>query len=336
MKLTLRSEVGAENNSSRGRDRIRKARSSRRLIRKFLSATKYYALGLYNNIDDDHCFMHAAGIAFNLLLSIIPISLLLLEVISTVVRKNGDSAKHFVTYFVQSIPISSYRDAIEVRFTELLTRLTLTGHWAGIIGGLTLLWLASALFSTLRTTLNVIFRLKPKSNSVLLKLLDFLMMLIVMALYLTLALVFPFTRAVIKAGAQYFPEGVVAFMRSTVPFVISLGASVALYYLLFRVLPYQKLPRKVVVVSALTTVILIESLKYGFAFYMQRATTIGALYGTYAFLVGIALWIYYVSLVFTISAEVGNLYWLRSEEFKRSRATTPLQPRTVPLSKRTA
>jgi uncharacterized BrkB/YihY/UPF0761 family membrane protein len=45
----------------------------------------------------------------------------------------------------------------------------------------------------------------------------------------------------------------------------------------------------------------------------MHISSVGTLYGTYAFLIGISLWVYYASLAFLIGAEVGWLYKERHE-----------------------
>ncbi len=285
-------------------------------LRRFLSAGKYYAIGLYNNTDDDHCFLYAAGIAFNVLLSIIPLSLLLLGVFSIVLRNNQTAASNVINYITDSIPVPAYKEAVGELLQTQFQSVAKAGSLAGLIGAATLLWLASALFSTLRTTVNAIFRLRPKSNMIYLKLIDFLMTFIVLTLLLVSSLIVPIAHAVIKVGDNIFPKAIIGFANTALPYIISIAGSLVLYWLLFRVLPYEKLPGRVILVASLTTMILSELMKYVFAYYMSKATSIGALYGTYAFLVGIALWIFYVASVFTIGAEVGWLYWIRREQLK--------------------
>jgi len=283
-------------------------------LRRTLSAAKYYGLGLYNNVDDDHCFLYAAGIAFNVLLSVIPLSLLLLGVFSTVLRNNAAAASNVIQYITDSVPVPAYKAAVGELMLTQFNSISKGGSLVGLIGALTLLWLSSALFSTLRTAVNAVFRLRPKSNVVYLKLADFVLTFIVMALLLISMLIVPIANAILKFGTAIFPAAITHFASTAMPWLISLAVSMILYWLLFRVLPYERLPRKVVWVAAITTMVLAEAAKYAFAFYMTKATSIGALYGAYAFIVGIALWTFYMASVFMIGAEVGWLYWIRREQ----------------------
>jgi uncharacterized BrkB/YihY/UPF0761 family membrane protein len=76
-------------------------------------------------------------------------------------------------------------------------------------------------------------------------------------------------------------------------------------------LPHERIPWRVAVFSTLITVTLIELMKYIFIFYLDRISSLGAVYGTYAFVAAVALWAYYVALVFTIGALMGKLFYTR-------------------------
>jgi uncharacterized BrkB/YihY/UPF0761 family membrane protein len=87
-------------------------------------------------------------------------------------------------------------------------------------------------------------------------------------------------------------------------------------------LPHERLSRKVIFISAATTVILTEAMRGLFVYYMSHVSSIGTLYGTYAFVIGISLWVYYASLAFLIGAEVGWLYNERNEVAEIERELT--------------
>ena len=286
---------------------------------RWWDATKYYAVGLWNYLDDDHCFLLASGIAFNVLLSVIPLSLLIFDIFSLTLQNNENAANAIIEYVQKSIPIPDYQNVATEWVEQKLATVQHTSRIAAVIGGLTLMWLASSLFSSLRTTVNAIFGIKPSANLLVLKLLDFLMMFVVMALLLTSTFLTPIISLFRELGEDILPSGIEPYIDGVLPYFVSLGISLLLFTLLFRMLPHERLPRKVIFVSAMVTVVMIEALKYAFTFYMAKLSNVGALYGTYAFLVGIALWIYFVSVVFTIGAEIG---WLYQERRKALRIVT--------------
>ena len=268
---------------------------------------KYYAKGLYIHVDEDHCFLLGAGIAFNVLYCIIPLSLVAFYFFS-ILLTHRSAAEYIVNYIVSSVPIAvSAQDAHSWLRTEVV-KMAHKGFIAGIVGFVTLFWLASALFSTLRTSLNAIHNMTSKQSVVIEKLLDFLLTVVVLLLLLLSTFLSPIANLLQHLGTDILPHWLSGIVNTAIPRVISLLTSVALYYILFRMLPHERLSNNVIWVSVSTTVILTEAMRFLFSYYMSHVSSIGALYGTYAFLVGISLWIYYASVAFLVGAEVGWLY----------------------------
>lgn len=296
-----------------------------KLGRSFWDTIRYYAIGLYNYIDEDHVFFLSAGIAFNVLYCIVPLSLVAFYFISTLVASDEKANQVVINYIAQAFPLPVYKEDLAAWLSDKLIGVKHSGHIAGIVGGFSLLWLASILFSTLRTSLNAILGMKPKTNYFFQKALDILLTIIVIVLLFSTTLITPIASVLGDIGQNFLPSQLIKLFNSTLPFFIGLALSIVLYVILFRTLPHQRLSRKVIIVSASTTVILIELMKYAFSYYMRHLSSVGTLYGTYAFLVGVSLWIYYVSAAFLIGAEVGWLYRERHElsHVKHATATHP-------------
>ena len=187
------------------------------------------------------------------------------------------------------------------------------GVIAGIIGGISLFWLASALFSTLRTSVNSILNFTTKKNGFYQRILDLILMIAVLILLLVSTFLSPIVTVLQHLGSQLLPDWLAYLLNSAIPRVVALVVSVILYVMLFYFLPHKRLSWKVIIISASTTVVLTETMRLLFTYYMKNASSIGALYGAYAFLIGISLWVYYASLAFLIGAEVGKLYKERNE-----------------------
>ena len=86
------------------------------------------------------------------------------------------------------------------------------------------------------------------------------------------------------------------------------------YAMVYHTVPRQKPPRRVVLVSAISSAILLEAAKFVFGIYLSQAILIERIYGAYLFAAAIALWIYYVSLKFVLSSQIGRLFWERRKE----------------------
>lgn len=275
-------------------------------------STKYYAKGLYHYTDEDHCFLLSAGIAFNVLYCVLPLSLVIFYFFSATLT-SARAIGYVVTYITNSFPIPVYEGDVRVWLTAELTKLGQESTIAGIIGAVVLFWLASILFATLRTSLNAVLNIVTKKNMIIQKLLDFFLMIVVLVLLLASTLLSPIVALLQQIGTEILPNWLAGIAGTTISRLVSLAISIVLYGTLFRMLPHERLSRKVILVSAATTVILTEAMRFLFSYYMMHLSSVGTLYGTYAFLVGISLWVYYASLAFLIGAEVGWLYKERNE-----------------------
>ena len=276
------------------------------------NSIKYYAAGVYNYTDEDHCFLLAAGIAFNVLYCVLPLSLVVFYFFSAALTSEKAIAS-VVNYITQSFPLPVYEGDVRTWLTKELATIGHESNLAGLIGGITLFWLGSILFSTLRTSLNAVFNMVPKSNMIYQKLLDFLLMIVILVLLLFSTLLSPIVNLLQHLGTQILPAWLAYILNTTIPRFVSLAISIALYVILFRMLPHERLSRKAILVSAATTVVLTEAMRLLFGYYMSNISSIGTLYGAYAFVIGVSLWVYYASLAFLIGAEVGWLYKERNE-----------------------
>ena len=259
-------------------------------------------------MDADHCFIFASGIAFNFLLCIIPLSLILFQIFS-IILQNNDSAKQAVLEYIQrGLPIESYGPALRDWVQNQFAYVSNASYIPGIIALIVLLWLGSALFSSLRSAVNGIFKIPIHHNMAVLKIKDIGMILVISFSLLLTILFSPVVTALQKVSDEILPEFLSSFIHSTLSYLIPVALSFLLFLYLFHTLPHRRIPWRVSILSTLVTAGLIEVMKYVFIFYLDKISNIGALYGAYAFLIAIAFWAYYVALVFTFGAEVGKLY----------------------------
>ena len=79
-----------------------------------------------------------------------------------------------------------------------------------------------------------------------------------------------------------------------------------MFYIVYRNLTDAKPPRTAAIVSTVTmTVLWIVSAKL-FALYLSNLSAISTVYGGYAFILVLLIWVYYSSLVFVIGAMAGR------------------------------
>jgi uncharacterized BrkB/YihY/UPF0761 family membrane protein len=137
-------------------------------------------------------------------------------------------------------------------------------------------------------------------------------MIIVVSIFLLVTfLINPLLGSLQRLSDENLPTFLSMIVHSTMATFFPIIIMTVLFFYLFKSLPHERIPWKVAALSTVITVTLVEIMRYVFVFYLERISSLGAVYGTYAFIAVVALWAYYVALVFTIGAVFGKLYYLR-------------------------
>jgi membrane protein len=203
-----------------------------------------------------------------------------------------------------------------LQIQNLVKNATLSGKstLAAIIGGVTLVFGASAVFAQIQTSLNTIWGIKPKPKSGILKLvvnrlLSFSLILsigflLIVSLSLNTALVY-----VTNFLTQYFDANS-SFLLVLLNNLISFFILAILFGYIFKVLPDAKIRLKDVVVGGLATSFLFMVGKSLIAWYIGRSNY-NDTFGASAAIIIILVWVYYSSLILYFGAEFTKVWAVR-------------------------
>lgn len=266
--------------------------------------------------DRRHIFLLSSGIAFNLLLCTIPLVILVLSVVSGVIdeAQTKSTVQNFLVNFLpQNTQAAELIGVVVKELGSVFNARTV----AGWIAGIALLWLASTLFSSLRTGLNAIFHIPTPKFFVIYRLKDMLLTIITTALILLVTLMSP-----LMTLAESFWTGILPELRQSLLFgftvrAASLVATTVVFFSLYRLVPNKKLPWPVILISTGVAVVLWELARILFSWYVNSATNFSKFYGGYVALASFALWLYYSAFVFLLAAELGQyIHALRTQNEK--------------------
>lgn len=259
-------------------------------------------------------FLSGGGLAFSLLLTTIPLTLIIFSVLGSLI--NLTTVEMQVKNMIDTIiPYPKYAEyttrIIMSRIPEVIEYKTLAAY----IGGFGLFFVASGLFSSMRTVLNRIFGVSEDKHAIIGKLRDLGMVILLVIFILLSTFVLPAINILIDKAVKF--EQLKAFRISDLAdnlfSVISLTVIFILFFLFYYLIPYEKLGKKVPAVAALWTTFFWELARNLFGYYISHFANINKIYGTYALVVVVAFWIYYSSLLFILGAEIGQLYKERLE-----------------------
>ena len=266
-----------------------------------------YVLRIIERMDEDHIFLSASGIAFSVLLCFIPIALLVFYVLGLYL--DSDTAAKTINYYIDQVRIFPFqREQIRVEIFKTVNEVIGTKSIAGIIGGIGLLWSASALFSSVRTVLNRVFRIATRKNVFASKLKDFIMLSLIGVIFI-IATIFSYLLSLTDSlSHQYLGIGLDAQGMMYLASILSMVVTFLTFCMLFIFIPDHRLPFTAVIISSLIGTGMWELAKMMYSQYINNFWSIGRVYGPYSIIVVTALWIYYSSVTLIIAAEFGEMY----------------------------
>jgi len=279
-------------------------------ISKIYSEAKYYALGFYRKFDEDHVWIMSASIAFNIIICIIPITLILFSILGIYLQKDG--AQEYLNRSLNNVVgiTPELKLKISTLVSGAIDELSNNSLLTAIIGSIGILWTSSGLFSTLRDVLNRIYKTRSDTFYLWVKLRDIGMVFLILTVFV-LSFSTTFILSIFEAIDKSFFGDVLlqlGFVSSLLTHFIGLIFTFIMFYLIFKLVPQGYVSQKVALISSLTAAVLYEALKYLFIFYLVSFANYQRVYGTYAAIVAVIFWLYYSSLTFVIGAETGQLY----------------------------
>ncbi len=279
-------------------------------IKKIYSEVKYYAIGFYNKFDEDHVWIMSASIAFNIIICIIPITLILFSILGIYLKQDGAQA-----YLNESLNnVVGITPELKLKISSLIVgainELSNNSLLTAILGSIGILWTSSGLFSTLRDVLNRVYKTRSDTFYLWVKLRDMGMVFLILTVFL-LSFSTTFILSIFEAiDKSYFNDAILqlGFVSSLITHFFGLIFTFIMFYLIFKLVPQGYVSQKVALISSITAAVLYEALKYLFIFYLVSFANYQRVYGTYAAIVAVIFWLYYSSLTFVIGAEMGQLY----------------------------
>lgn len=274
-----------------------------------LSTLRYYLAGLYRRTAENHLLLFASGLSFSTLLCVIPFILILFSILGQVV--DSGVVQDNINQLIQTIIPYEEVAGFVMRFTaERVSEFIAFKGIAGVLGAAGLLFFASGLFSSMKTALNKVYRMSDEEHPALSALWDMALVLVVIVFLLLSVLILPALEGVKEFTFRRDLPGyqVLEILRGALFYAVTLALVFSVFYALYRFVPSARIDKTRAFVSALCATALWELSKQAFGFYITHFFTLERIYGAYLLLVVSALWIYCSSLVFILSAEIGQLY----------------------------
>ncbi len=266
---------------------------------------------------EDNVPFLAGGLAFNILLALVPFVLLLISGLSFLLGSEPTEAAATVTSLVEQLLPNDSVAAGEL-LRGIVTDVMSTRGAVTIYSAIGFAWFSTRLFGSLRSVLALIFDGTDR-GIVAGKLFDLVataiatfavVVYVVFSAYLDLAATRGFE---LLRETGLMPEAM-SGVEYLVGRVLALALVLALFYALYRGLPRRRPTVRVAAVAAITATVLFELARHAFTLLVGAADPSSLYTGTIAAIVAVVFWTYYGAFLFLIGGEVAQAYDLRRGE----------------------
>ncbi|MDZ7266860.1 MAG: YihY/virulence factor BrkB family protein [candidate division KSB1 bacterium] len=254
--------------------------------------------------DRDYGTFLASGLAFDLMLCILPFLLVLLSLSGYVLESSEQMHQDILAFLERALPVT---------LSELqhsLQHFIKDRKIIGAVGLISLLLAASRVFGGIRTVIEISFRRKLPFNYVTGKLFDIGMVVLTGAL-LFLSLGFSYVITDLQNWLTSWLSGRgydFSRLNNLIALALAFAASTGMFFLVYRLPLERHVPTRIVMTLALLVAALWELAKWLFGLYLANLGRFDVLYGSFGVLVILVLWIYYSAIIFVAGAELGSAW----------------------------
>ncbi len=276
-----------------------------------------YARRVYNGFGEDNGFFLAGGVAFSLLLALVPFVLLLVVGLSFALGRQPEQATEIIVRLTETfLPSDAFEAAAVLR--AMVEDVLRTRGAVGIGAGLGFVWTSTRLFGSLRAVLSIVLDRNDR-GIVAGKLFDVGAAFATTALVVLWVVISTYLSIASERGTEMLAHlGVRVGALSALNYGLGRAFGFALlvftFYALFHGLPRRRPSKEAAVVAALVTAGLFELARNLFTVFLGIAAPSTLYTGTIAVIVSVVFWMYYGAMLFVIGAEVAQAHELRRAE----------------------
>lgn len=275
----------------------------------------FYAKGIVRKVREDDILFLASGLAFNGILTMIPLMLLSASAIGVFLNSSDLGVQQLNEILDTVFPPQPFATSIKESIITVIMDIIRYRTSLGLFGAVVLIWTGTSLFDALRSVLHTIYGIK-KTRGVIRSLIHhigfvFLLFLLFLATNISLWLVSLLEQIALNIPALAKLE--IHWVTDTIPTVVVVLLTGCMFYIIYRYITDTQPPKMAALISTLTsTIVWVISGKL-FALYLSSFSAIGKIYGPYAFILVLLIWTYYSSVIFVFGGIVGQLYWERQK-----------------------
>ena len=243
----------------------------------------------------------SAMVAYNLLLSILPLALVALFIAGRLLQ-SGDLEGRILDDLRQIFP-----SATDATLTSALSRVRHSSTGTGVAAIVASVWIGASFWGALDTAFCRIYHVECRSWVQQKRFA--LAMLVVVLLFFAATIAVPAAQSVIVAGAENLPFGLddVGGVYFAMSLIAGLTVIFAVLCLIYWTVPNEPVPWRAIWPGAGAATIAIGAIDYAFPFYLSHIATIARLGTTLVFVLIVLLWFYALAIIILGGAVINAL-----------------------------
>lgn len=278
-------------------------------------ALRDYAMRVWDNGGENNVLFLAGGVAFNILLAVVPFFLLVVTGTAWLLNESPATVASTMAAFIGEL-LPHEAANLESTIRNILDEIVSARTSVGVYSIVAFVWFSTRLFGSLRTVLGATFDIEHERGIIAGKVFDIQMtvistILIVAYAVLNAYLAVATTRGVsilVNLGIRRATMGQFEYWLGR---LIGFGVIVVMFYSLYKFLPVRRVRNMTALVAAIFAGTLLELAKNVFSGAATSFSPSSFFTGTIAAVVIVVVWTYYVALIFALGGEVGQVYELR-------------------------
>jgi membrane protein len=255
----------------------------------------------------DHCPLQAAGIAYRVLFSVVPLAIVLVSIFGLILQDDA-IRKSVVNSIVDFLPVSAAgRKDVEDALTSIATPASAAGLVSLVVFGWAAIGMMTALRQGLETAMHVLHA-RPTVRS---KLVDLLLVIGAGLLVLASAIVTALGGTAEKYVAKIGGSGA-GTLSHLLAHVLTFAAILGVVLLLYRFVPARGIQFRDGLAGALVTTVMLELISLASGFVYNKASSLSVIYGSLTVGLIFLYSVYLYSFALLLGAEVAAA-WARPE-----------------------
>jgi membrane protein len=263
-----------------------------------------YVKRFFRKAYEDNITGLAGMVAYNMLLSVLPLALLALFIAGRVL------GSHDLERSVFSDLRRLFPDAADSTITSLLNGVRRNSTGFGIVALATGIWFGSSFWGALDTAFCRIYQAAVSQCRTWLQQKRFaLAMLVVVLLFMAATVVVPAVQSFLIAGKDNLPFGLekIGALVYVATLVLGLGVLFGILCLIYRAVPNTRVPWRAIWPGAAAATLAIAVIDYGFPIYLSQVSTIASFGTTFTFVAIVLVWFYVLAIIILGGAIVNAL-----------------------------